>query len=78
MIDALDGHLLLFSPKNGPARRVSWVGENRGIWLKNANFTNLTLAKNGVCLHMFYQLFFNSLNAWLSPEHHRSGGHAFV
>ena len=52
MIDALDGHLLLFSPKNGPARRVSWVGENRGIWLENVNFTNLTLAKNRVCLHI--------------------------
>ena len=77
MIDALDGHLLLFSPKNGPARRVSWVGENRGR-LKNVNFTNLNLAKNGIRLHIFYQLFFNSLNAWLSPEHHRSGGHPLV
>ena len=30
MIVALDGHLLLFSPKNGPARKVSWwakIGE---------------------------------------------------
>jgi hypothetical protein len=63
MIVALDGHLLLFSPKNGPARRVSWVGENRGIWFKNVNFTNLTLAKNLVSKHIFYQLFFNSLNA---------------
>ena len=78
MIVALDGHLLLFSPKNGPTRRVSWVGENRGIWLKNVNFTNLTLAKNLVSKHIFYQLFFNSLNAWLSPEHHRSGGHMLV
>ena len=63
MIDALDGHLLLFSVKKGTCNEGLEVGENRGIWLKNVSFTNLTLAENLVSKHIFYQLFFNSLNA---------------
>ena len=53
MMDALDGHLLLFSAKKLTFNDEGLeVGENRGIWLKIVNFTNLTLAKNRDSRHI--------------------------